>query len=277
MPGGFPLGLDVCNGTDIGTSLATTGGTSVPANNTTANSMGAFTQLIASTGIDTCYVGFSVYNNSTSGTLGTQAVNIAVGAAASEKVIVQNLIVDQSFSNRTYSTWVFPINIPQGTRISAQSQSTTTSSSCLVMAWLFDGAFSHQEGHAGVDSIGFVAANTQGSTITASSSTNTKGSYTQLIASTTRDYTSIYVYFDSLDANATNASFMTDIAIGAGGSEKVVIPNILSRVGSPTIAFFPCLTGPWPIQIPAGTRVAARTQCTTASGKMGVTLYGVYD
>jgi hypothetical protein len=52
MPGGFPLGLGWCNGTDIGTNTANSRGTAV-VSSSTAGSYGSWTQIVASTASDT--------------------------------------------------------------------------------------------------------------------------------------------------------------------------------------------------------------------------------
>jgi hypothetical protein len=274
MPGGFPIDIQGCNGTDQGTVAGTSLGT-VVTGNTSADAMGAFTQLIAASACDSAVISVSLYNPSAN----SEALNIAVGAAASEKVIIQQLMVDNGVSMPIGTNYIFPIAIPAGTRISAQIQGNSASATSRVAVYLFDAGFSPMEGCAGVDSIGFVTANTTGTTLTASSSTNTKGSYAQLSASTPRDYLALWAYFDALNTTATNAAYLCDIAIGAGGSEKVIIPNLFQQCSS--VAgngpFLSGIAGPFPICIPAGTRVAARIQATTASAKCGLTLYGVYQ
>jgi hypothetical protein len=79
---------------------------------------------------------------------------------------------------------------------------------------------------------------------------NTKGSWVQLKAATTRDATGIYVF-----ASTNYGTALVDIGVGASGSEQVLIPNLLVPGSpSPITAYF------FPISIPAGMCLSARTQ-----------------
>lgn len=96
-------------------------------------------------------------------------------------------------------------------------------------------------------------------TVTASASTNTKGSWVELIASTDAN-----AYWINVSAaisgrgNAIDTSFLLDIGTGASGSETVRIADLGMgyRDGRSTLL---------PIYVPSGTRVAARGQSNVAS------------
>lgn len=101
-----------------------------------------------------------------------------------------------------------------------------------------------------------VAGATEGSTITAGGSTHTKGSYTQLIASTSRDAYGMWLF---IAHKSGAAKYLVDIAFGT----TVKIANIIIADTSGTVPdaysiFVPLL-------IPAGTQLQARCQCTSAS------------
>ena len=55
---------------------------------------------------------------------------------------------------------------------------------------------------------------------------------------------------------------MIDIGIGAGGSEVVIIPDFLIRGDSNLDNFTPVMTPALGFQVPSGTRIAARAQCS---------------
>ena len=99
---------------------------------------------------------------------------------------------------------------------------------------------------------------TYAATITASGSANTKGSYTQLVASLSRSCIGVIL---QLRGNSA-AYVLFDLAIGAGGSEQVVVPNIS---GSVSLASNGMLGLFIPLSLPAGTRVAARCQAGSGS------------
>jgi len=275
MSGGFPPFIEFCNGNDIGTVTGSSTGTSVTSG--TANNYGSSYTALTGTGgspYDTEFILLNVYWT-TSFNADSVAVNLAVGASGSEKLIATNLLV----SLPTSGTAVFnlPLSIPSGTRISVAIAAHVASQALAINAQLFSGSF-FGSSFAGVDSLGYTSSAVTGTTITASSSTNTKGSYTELTPSATgavRDYCGIMYSLDSLNGAATTTNGLMDIAVGASGSQKNIIPNILvTDNGSAIIT--PVVVGFVPISIPAGAHVWARWAATTASATIGVTAYGLY-
>jgi len=104
---------------------------------------------------------------------------------------------------------------------------------------------------------------TFGTRATASATPHTKGNWAQVTASLPHDAYGFWLIMAGTATSATNTDMLLDIGIGAGGSEVVIVPNLLSGwTGSPT-------QGPrvlWlPIFIPKGTRVAIRNQGVIAS------------
>lgn len=269
MPGSFPIAQEMCNGTSVGTSASSGTALTGGANNT----KGAYTQLVASSALDTRMIAVSIQESANTTT--HAYVDIAVGAAASEKVIISNLFVEGSTNGTNGTCYLFPVNVPAGTRFSARAQNgSAATDGPNVNLTLFDGNFD-VEGFAGIDDLGTVTATTQSSLLTASATINTKGAYTQLVASTARDYAGFYLRptFPSSGTGVQHNLF--DVAIGAAGSEQVVVPNI--QCGSTSKPATPQFLGPFWVPIPAGTRVAARTQSDTASSTMGLILYGIYQ
>jgi hypothetical protein len=276
MPGGFPYLGDVCNNRDVGTVPATSLGTSITLS--TANTKTAYAQLTAATTGDCSWMvvslGQSLFNN------GMYAVDIAIGASGSEIIIASNLLYQED----NFPTWSFPVNIPSGTRISARAQSTLDNGAdtMYVAVYLMDGSFMQQEGVAGIDNVTAVMSGyTYGALVGLPTSANTKTAYTQVQASTARDYMGVILYFDHHDtsANITSSNHaLIDVAIGASGSEIVLISNLVEIIGY-TQSY--AMTGNtyFPIAIPAGTRISVRCQSVNAPGAtrtFGVNLYGFY-
>lgn len=99
-----------------------------------------------------------------------------------------------------------------------------------------------------------------------SGSAGVKGAYTQVVASTPYDSSRLYLLF----ANATAAQlfFLVDVATGPAASETVVVANVSVAVTGTTPVI-----GQWvpiDVDIPAGTRLAVRSQSVSAT--VGVTL-----
>ncbi len=185
MPGGFPLGLEVCNGTVVGFTPASTGTTQILAS-ASANTKGGYTQIVASTAADTVFMQIDIIGFHNVGKFG--ALDLAIGAAGSEQIIVSNLMLAATQAGVANTTYLFPIQIPAGTAISARCQCDDVSDGMFVCLRLFDGAFTHLEGIAGIDSIGALASATAGTQIDPGATPNTLGAYAQLTASTPRDY-----------------------------------------------------------------------------------------
>jgi len=276
MPGGLPLGLDVCNGNSTGTSSSL--GTAVTCAGS-ANTKGSWAQLVASTPNDTVFVDVVIYFNASAFSAAGQqlAVDIGVGAGGSEVVIANNLMNVPGYTLKTGVHYAFPLAIPAGTRIAARAQASVASAVANVSINLFDGSFTQMEGIAAVDSIGFQAGTTRGVTLTPNASANTMGSYAQLVASSSVDYMGIMAAFDYQGGAFATQNWLVDIAIGAGGSEVVVVPQLFTGGGGANA--FGCPVMPFiPLSIPAGTRIAARCQSSAASGAaIGATLFGVYQ
>ncbi len=111
-----------------------------------------------------------------------------------------------------------------------------------------------------------ITSGTYGVTVTASGSTNTKGSWVQMHAGVPYDVSGVYVQIVSCSAAV---GYSLDVGIGAGGSETVRIPDVVwassrANYGGPYLYF--------PVSIPKGSRVACRMQSTGASATAIVSL-----
>lgn len=113
-------------------------------------------------------------------------------------------------------------------------------------------------------------ANSRGTQIT-SGAANTKGSYTVLVASTPEDAFGIMVH---IGAQPATADCLVDIGIGASTAERPLIPDLRSSAatGATGVGY----TYYFPIYIPAGARLTARSQSTTASGVVNVQVHLMY-
>lgn len=107
--------------------------------------------------------------------------------------------------------------------------------------------------------------------ITASGSPNTKGSYTEIIASLGHEANALLV--SAHPFTASGQRHLVDIAIGAGGSEEIIIENLLVDAAHTGVIGNQLTLLEFPITVPAGTRLSARCQCSTASGTCGVQLH----
>lgn len=120
---------------------------------------------------------------------------------------------------------------------------------------------------------------TLGTTITASSTTHTKGSWTSLIDPLSFDTQMIALFMSDVQTNATDTKVLVDIGVGptGGGSEQVVVPNLSAagifsaNQGGRTLVL--------PMRLMRGQRVSARCQALIASDtvRVGIAAYGGFD
>jgi hypothetical protein len=266
--------MEVCNGTSQGANTATSAGTSV-SNSGTAGTYGSYVQLIASTATDSVWMTVTLAGGNFA-TSNTVVAKIAIGAAGSETDIILGLILWDGGTQATSYVYEFPVAIPAGTRLSVATAGSQSGAAdpMTVSVILFNGSFIQVEGYSGIDAVGQSAAK---GTIMTAGAINTKGAYAQLSASTSRDYMGFSLGFSASVGSVPNASSLIDIAIGAAGSEQVIVPNYQFWCGSGTLPS-PTITSPvYPVLIPSGSRVAARFQNTSGSGSIEVTLYGIYQ
>lgn len=276
MPGGLPLGLELCNANSPNASSNSGKGTSVTGGNLT---YGSWTQLVASTAIDACWICVRIWPTAT--TSMRTFTTIGVGASGSEKAIITDLYASSNTFGTQATDYWFPCSIPSGARLSAKSLQSQAADSNNVTIILYDGAFTQMEGCSGVDSIGVNTGTAIATDVDPGAVANTKGSWVQMIASTSRDYCGLMVMQGQNSTNnfSYNNPGTFDVAIGASGSETTIIPDmVISATGlnDNTNTQAPFIMVP----IPSGTRIAARAQqgnTTAGTRVIGLALYGVYQ
>src|SRR4029077_20914892 len=146
MPGGFPIGIDVVNAQDVGTTAASTTGTTITASGS-INTKGSWTVLIASLGADCVFATFEILG--TVGATRHSLLDIGIGATGSEKVIISNISVESSAT--VITRFSIAISILAGTQIQARCQSATASNTTVIRMTTYDGSFTQLEGSAGAD------------------------------------------------------------------------------------------------------------------------------
>lgn len=112
---------------------------------------------------------------------------------------------------------------------------------------------------------------------TASSTTHTKGGWTQMTASLATECGLLLLNVREVNLSNTETSILLDIGTGAAGSETVIVQNLAvggaqagGNAGTAQLLVWV------PVRIAAGTRVAARIQAAIASDSavLGFSYYG---
>lgn len=274
MAGGFPLGLEFCNLANYGATGATPYGVTLTPS-ATANTKGAWAQLTASCGqCDWMHVHLGMVAASA-----TASIDIGTGAAASEVVRVTNLVIQGNSGTASSSDYYFPFYVPAGTRIAARASLTNTGATSVFASVIAAPSSMGTYGPAGpIDTIGWATG--IGTAVVGAN--GSFGSYAQLIASTTNPYRGFFLGFDGQQQTETAAvlSSAVNIGVGAGGSEKIILPALAFAkllVGS-TVVILPGCSPYFAVSIPAGSRIAAQIAgdgAGAANLTSGITFYGI--
>lgn len=242
------------------------------------NTKGAWSELSASTGYESCAVVVQMSQSVTSTNGARILLDIGVGGAGSEEVILSNLIssqVSQSVSKN--SSFEFPLKIPAGVRVSARIQSTTATRRETVSIQLLTSSMSGQVGAGAVDTYGITAASSTAVQIDCGGTADTKGAWSEITASTTNNIKGIFLGIGGNGNAATDQfGFLIDIGVGASGSEEVIVPDITMNTNTVEQYLFPAKC--YGVSVASGQRLSVRGQSNTIDATDRVfeaALYGV--
>lgn len=252
-------------------SSGSSGGIDVTSGAIAHNKGATYTTLIASTAFDAEAVRLVVMiGTGTADAL----VDLAVGAALSEQIIVNNALCSRGTQGPVMATLLFPVRIPAGSRLSARSQCTTGARVTSIWAQLISAGSLGPHATERIETLGAATADSGGTSIDPGGTANTKGAWVELSASTSFDYQGFALGIGSQNNGAPGTfAWLVDVGIGGAGSEQVVIPNLILRDRggiSGSHEWFDC-------PIPGGSRVAGRAQCngTDATDRLfDIALYG---
>lgn len=262
--GDWPVGLiDIGQRfADVGTQTSDSSGNNIQPSGT-AHVKGAWEQLSQSTPFDAAGL---LWAPSLVQTGARYSVDLGVGASGSEKILIPDLFAHvNNFSRGMPMRTFLPISIPAGSRLAARSQSSAGGNSIDANLILVSAAHLLAPFPASrIETYGFVAGSTAGTGVDPGGTVHTKGSWSELAAGTTYpcQLTMLAVYFPTTPTSESR--WYLDLGIGAAGSERVVVPDLF--IGTATSnAMRSQFIGPFPLTLPAGTRIAARAQSTLSS------------
>ena len=121
-------------------------------------------------------------------------------------------------------------------------------------------------GTRGVETSAVSASTSEGTVVTASGSTNVKGLWTELIASTT--FNSIG-FLTTIASGSGAAQWLVDIGIGLTNEERVIVPDLHVAAGRAEQVGASLFI---PVYIPKSSRVSARCQSSVANANISVCL-----
>lgn len=227
-----------------------------------ANAKGSYTQLVSSLARSVSGIILQARGNSAAYML----LDISIGGAGSETVVVPNVGINVANSGDGESTVFIPLSIPAGSRVAVRVQGGGAGATTQVKALFVTDTFVGLQPISSWKDWGADLTTSHGTTITANAAANVKGAYTQLVAAT--EFTTKWLCI-CIEPNNTPRNFSIDLSIGAAASEQVIIPDLLTTNNS-----LGYRVGPFPFSIPGGSRIAARCACSTGGSIVFVHLIG---
>jgi hypothetical protein len=254
--------IEGCRNKTEGLDAANSRGITITAS-ATANTKGSWTQLAASTG-QACDV-LTIITVRPGTASADYLIDIGVGTAGSEQVIISDLLICSPSGGATPMgvEFVFPISIPAGTRIAARCQATTLSSQIRISYEMAQLPMLASAERSIVKTYGDATADSGGTSIDPGGTANTKGAWTQIVASTTYAASALLIGFgDQVNTVRTDCTWLVDVGVGSAGSEKVVVPDFLLQAEAASDDITPGVSPPLPVSIPAATPISVRAQCS---------------
>lgn len=199
-------------------------------------------------------------------------VDLAIGAAGSESIVVPNL----ASTGPTYgsSVYLLPIGVPAGSRLNVRSQATTSSAALSVSASLISGGMLGMPAFNRCETLGATTADSGGTGLGNPASPATMGAWTQ-IGTTTFPWKWVITAMgdQAITTRTSGQRFMWEIGVGAAAAQWLLIGGQSAGTSSTSFAHshhlgFPC-------NIPDGSALWGRyaSSAITTLG-MDMILYG---
>ena len=258
--------------TNLTATPSTTADGSVVTASGTIHTKGSYTQLIAATTYD--WHGFYLFTGgvATSAAATDMLLDIAIGAAASEQVILPNLLVGYSATTAAGGMcWYFPLFIPRGIRIAARCQALIASDTTRVTIW-------GVAGNSGLPSPLFTNCDAYGITLATSRGTshtpgNTGAESTDanIGATTTRPYGAVMLGVGQQATSITAIAYHWELTIGGTTRAEWRTVNTTAEI----------IYGPYPgmpigVSIPTGTQLQVQAEASGTAQAHNVAFYCFY-
>jgi len=226
----------------------------------TVNTMGAWTTIQASTPFDADGL---ILIAGEAGLGGSILLNLGINDGVANEIIVENMLLDLSTLHRRTAMFL-PIPVRAGVDLRAQCQSATASNTCFVGVQLVRWGLKRFGGLVGRATVyGTTASNSLGTDVDPGVTANTKGVYAVLSTSTANPIKLLAMTVGvSSNGVMTDARWRFDIGYGAASSEQVLIPDLLYCNQATIDDLSLGMDLLWPVNIPAGSRLVVKSQCT---------------
>lgn len=243
--------------------------------NAAANTVqSTFTTLVAATAYEYGMLHITVARGTV---VGWGMIELAIGAAASEKVIFTGLqfLVTAGVVGHPVQIAV-PLYVPQGVRLSARisyANANSFTADITVIGQALNPRMPPPFHHCfAIGPTGTGATAARGTEATGSNATqNIFGTQVVLSASTPDD---IACFFLSTTRGTTTAGTaivdrVIELLVGAAAAERLLIPHLIQTLETTGESVHPQIFGPFYVSVPAGSRLSGRV---AAGGSTSVTL-----
>jgi len=234
--------------------------------NATANTKGEWVEVIASTSVAADVIRLIATGTGTSSAGNGALFDVGVGSSGAETVLVANVAVAYHCGPIE-----IPIAVAAGTRLAVRWQSSRTSAGAATVGIrLLANPANTVRSAATIDTIGADTATSAGVSLAGTSNV-----WVEVTASTARAYRGVVVCPTSLDGGLAAGNFLAvDVGVGSSGAETAHLASaVYVTQGSETITLTEGSTY-MPVDIPAGSRIAAR-YIENGANNFSVVLLGV--
>ena len=264
----------------IGQNLATTSGIQVNAGNSVKPA--TYTTIAAATAFGASGIYVNIVNSSP----GRWLIDVAVGAAGSEVIVIPDIAYETPRTNERANQLFFPLSIAAGSRISARARGAAASTAVYMSVTIVGGAL--MQTFDTVLAYGITIGSTYGTSVDPGATANVKGAVTALLlrdaagvlvgtGTVLRPISQFLVAVTTLGRGTgnANAGYLIDLALDGS---NLVITDIPFRTGNTPDFPAQCFFGPYQLQIPVGVEWGARCQssnATLSTRPIGISVYGV--
>jgi len=213
----------------------------------------ALTTLIASTDFEASGIVVEIVTGTF---IGRVFLDIAIGPALSEVVIIPDIYWSiPILATMGFSTF-FPISIPVGSRVSGRIQADGAATIQFAVQLLGTGGLATPS-RSVIQTLGAVPLNTQGTVLTLPATTNTLGAWTTIGTTT---YPIEEVILDVQTAATTGSDALALVDIGFGSTPTLAIQQLFLVHQTNIKTYGTNFIGPVPLMVPGGTLISARYQ-----------------
>lgn len=225
------------------------------------NTKGGYSELIASTAIETTWVMIEIHGANTT----RWNVDISVGAALSEEILIPDLcVMIRERDKGGMSSYQMPLSIPKGSRISARCASAASTASRIVYValHLFAGGWdAHSSTPRKYTAYNILASDSYCSAVDPGAVADTKGNWLEVSSSTIDRILGFCLFVNNRNNTAaTDGNARVDVGVGSSGNEEILLEDMPYDQASAPDCYNPTPMMFIPLAIPAGSRIALRCQ-----------------